>query len=336
METVEDTSEVRLSTRPSPPGGICPDTAYTVEEAEEDEEARARVTKRMKPYLNGRGAERKPPHNDVVVEEIKDVEMGYANERPAAKVVPPSIGVTTTASSKTVFGHKPTSVPKEPSKLRYSYQPEVAIPSSPTPLATPSAGVEGELSNKQANNVVTRDPKTTVLALPTTALPTFTFTIAASFTLTPTEKMARERVASKAEASLPTFALSQKPEPNPSSSVGSAPAAAFDWSAAGIKPPAGISGNWTCSTCMLSNPASATEKCTVCETLRPPKSTPSQKPETNSSVGTVAPASTKAFDWSAAGIKPPAAGGGSWTCSVCMLSNPASATEKCTVCETPR
>jgi len=334
---MEDISEVRTSTRLSPPRGIRPDTAYTVEEAEEDEEARARVTKKMKPYLNGRGGERKPPHNDVVVEEIKDVEMSYANERPAAKMVPPSIGVTNTASPKTVFGHKPTSAPKEPSKLRYSYQPEVATSSpSTTPLATPSAGIEEELSNKQANNAVTRDPKTTVLALPTTALPTFTFTIAATFTLTPAEKLARERAASKAEASLPTFTLNQKPEANPSSSVVSAPAVGFDWSAAGIKPPGGISGNWTCSTCMLSNPASATEKCTICDTPRSPKSAPIQKPETNASVGIVAATSTNAFDWSAAGIKPPAASSGSWSCSVCMLSNPASATEKCTVCDAPR
>lgn len=328
---MEDTSEARPSTRLSPP-----DTGYTVEEEEEDEDARARVTKKMKPYLNGRGVERKPSHNDVVVEEIKDVEMSYANERPAAKVVPPSIGVATTASSKTVFGHKPTSIPKEPSKLRYSYQPEVATPSPPstTPLATPSVDVEGELSDKQASNAVTRDPKATVLALPATALPTFTFTIAAAFTITPTEKMAREQVASKAEASLPTFALNQKPDVNPSSSVASARAVAFDWSAAGTKPPPGISGNWTCSTCMLSNPASATEKCTICETPR--NSAPSQKPEMNSSVGTVTPAPTMAFDWSAAGIKPPSASGGSWTCSTCMLSNPVSATAKCTICDTPR
>ena len=275
-ETADDTSEVRASTRRSPPGATRPDTSYIVEEAEEDEEVRARVTKKMKPYLNGRGAasgEGRAPQYDVVVEEVKDVEMGYANEKPAAKAIPQPIGVTA-AASRTTFGHKPTSAPKEPSKLRYSYQPEAATLAAPstTTLATPSSGEakSEELSN-EPNIAATRDPKATVLALPTTALPTFTFTIAAisTFTLTPAEKIAREQVVSKAEASLPTFTLSQNPEASPSTNnVASPPVAAFDWSAVAIKPPTSTSGNWTCSTCMLSNPASATEKCTICETPR--------------------------------------------------------------------
>ena len=42
------------------------------------------------------------------------------------------------------------------------------------------------------------------------------------------------------------------------------------------------------------------------------------------------------FNWAAAGMKPPSKpAGDSWTCSVCMLSNPSEAM-KCTVCEEPR
>ena len=141
-ETANDTSEIRASTHQSPLGRARPDTAYIVEEAEEDEEVGARATKKMKPYLTGRGAtsgEGRTPQNDVVVEEIQDVEMGYAIEKSAAKVVPQPVGVTTATSSRTTFGHKPTSAPKEPSKLRYSYQPEAATPAAPmTPEATPS------------------------------------------------------------------------------------------------------------------------------------------------------------------------------------------------------
>lgn len=346
-ETADDTSEVRVSTRQSPPGRARPDTAYTVEEAEEDEEVRARVTKKMKPYLTGRGAtsgEGRTLQNDVVVEEIQDVEMGNANEKPAPKVVPQPVGATTTASSRTTFGHKPSSAPKEPSKLRYSYQPEAATPTaSMTPVATPSFATEVKsegLSNKQPNITVTRDPKATALALHTTVLPTFTFTIAAisTFSLTPAEKIARKQVDSKAEASLPTFTLSQKPEANSSTKIAvSSPVVAFDWSAAAINPPNAVGGNWTCSTCMLSNPASATEMCTICEAPRSSTSAPSQKmEETNPSMGSMAPASSNTFDWSRAGIRPPASISNSWTCSTCMLSNPASATEKCTICDAPR
>jgi Zn-finger in Ran binding protein and others len=49
--------------------------------------------------------------------------------------------------------------------------------------------------------------------------------------------------------------------------------------------------------------------------------------------GAAAPV-TKGFDWAAAGLKAPSAAG-TWICSLCMLSNPATA-NKCTVCETLR
>ncbi|KAJ7777459.1 hypothetical protein B0H16DRAFT_1684071 [Mycena metata] len=45
------------------------------------------------------------------------------------------------------------------------------------------------------------------------------------------------------------------------------------------------------------------------------------------------------FNWAAAGAAPPkpkSAGAGAWTCGTCMLSNGPEATEKCSVCETPR
>lgn len=79
-------------------------------------------------------------------------------------------------------------------------------------------------------------------------------------------------------------------------------------------------GEWTCDTCMLKNPDSAKEKCTVCEARRP-----ALRP-----VGA-------SFTLGSAPPKPSASSaGGPWTCSLCMLQNPDSAKEKCQVCEAKR
>ncbi|KAI0028551.1 hypothetical protein K488DRAFT_80620 [Vararia minispora EC-137] len=94
----------------------------------------------------------------------------------------------------------------------------------------------------------------------------------------------------------------------------------FNWAAAGLKKPAvPVSGNWTCGTCMLSNPADAPE-CTVCEAKRP---------------GAASAASAGGFDWAAAGMKRPEAGKGSWTCGMCMVNNGAERTD-CVACEAKR
>lgn len=141
--------------------------------------------------------------------------------------------------------------------------------------------------------------------------------------------------------------------------VATAKPAAFTWTLA--QPSANV-GEWTCSTCMLKNPASATTKCTICQADRPSQPKSSAPPSINAGEWTCstcalknpASATTKcticeadradlpnssaapaAFDWSASGFKPKVAAG-AWTCSMCMCSNPATATEKCTVCEGPR
>ncbi|KAG6853632.1 hypothetical protein C0991_002692 [Blastosporella zonata] len=111
----------------------------------------------------------------------------------------------------------------------------------------------------------------------------------------------------------------------------SAPVVPFDWAACGAKPPASDGTGWICLLCSLSNPMSATEQCKYCETPRP------AAPSSATSVpapSTPAPA-VQGFSWAAAGMKPPTAGAG-WTCSLCGLSNPASVTDKCTICDAPR
>ncbi|KAG6810197.1 hypothetical protein H0H92_012932 [Tricholoma furcatifolium] len=97
----------------------------------------------------------------------------------------------------------------------------------------------------------------------------------------------------------------------------------FNWTAAGMKPPTTEGDTWTCSLCMLTNPNSATVQCEHCETKRPAPAAPPV-------------AATQGFNWAAAGMKPPTTGGDTWTCSLCMLTNPNSATVQCEHCETKR
>lgn len=93
---------------------------------------------------------------------------------------------------------------------------------------------------------------------------------------------------------------------------------------------------WTCSLCMLKNPASATDKCTVCEAPRSGQeaaASPKPSKTTTNTFGTSSSGSAATVFTTAAAAQKSQ---DSWTCSLCMLKNPASATDKCTVCENPR
>ncbi|WVF72973.1 hypothetical protein IAT40_007791 [Kwoniella sp. CBS 6097] len=127
--------------------------------------------------------------------------------------------------------------------------------------------------------------------------------------------------------------ICEAPKPAAGSAKSAAPAPAFSFGASPSVLPSTSGGDgvgpWTCSLCMLQNPASATEKCTICEAPKPASSAPA-------STSAAAPASTP-FTGFGAGFGPKkAAGGGEWTCSTCMLQNPDSAKEKCTICEAKR
>jgi hypothetical protein len=92
-------------------------------------------------------------------------------------------------------------------------------------------------------------------------------------------------------------------------------------------PPQNTDASWTCSLCSLQNPASAKEKCTICEADRPAQksvSQPSTQPAGPSSFGSQMFSTMKTST------------SGEWTCDMCMLQNPDSAKEKCTVCEARR
>ncbi|KAG6333536.1 hypothetical protein ID866_5547 [Astraeus odoratus] len=237
---------------------------------------------------------------------------------PAARLSPPA------HNPKSAFGVK-SSAPKEPSKLRYSYQadkvevvgshPAPPLPTSFTPPPAPPAA-KLKLS-----------PKEEVLAMDIDELPKYMFTVKETvYPAGPSSESARGAALDVPESSLPTFDIRVIPFKAMDG---------FNWTAAGMKPPTGATG-WKCDLCGLDNAESAKYKCTVCDASRPGAAVPPKPAEVTPPAPPAAP--VKAFDWSAAGMAPPPkpGGGGSWTCSLCGLSNPATATDKCPVCDNPR
>ncbi|PPQ91470.1 hypothetical protein CVT25_013727 [Psilocybe cyanescens] len=127
----------------------------------------------------------------------------------------------------------------------------------------------------------------------------------------------------KMPASVFTFADSAKSAP---------PVQGFNFAAAGMKAPTVSKDTWICSLCGLSNPTLAS-KCETCDTPSPKgASAPAPTP---APVAAPPAAPVKGFDFAAAGMKLPTANKGTWTCSLCGLSSPDSAS-KCETCETPR
>ncbi|KAH9479513.1 hypothetical protein JR316_0008107 [Psilocybe cubensis] len=108
--------------------------------------------------------------------------------------------------------------------------------------------------------------------------------------------------------------------PNPKATPVAPTVKGFDFAAAGMKMPSVNKDTWQCSLCSLSNPTSAT-KCETCETPNP-KAAPAAPP-------------AKGFDYAAAGMKAPTVSKGTWTCSLCGLSSPESASQ-CVTCDNPR
>lgn len=126
--------------------------------------------------------------------------------------------------------------------------------------------------------------------------------------------------------------------PAPPSVLPSAPTGGFVFGAkSATQTPASSSSTdttWTCDVCMLKNPGSAKEQCTICEAPKPgtKSAAPSGPPAPPSVPSGGFSFGTKSTVVSAAG----SSSGAEWTCDLCMLKNPSSATEKCTVCEAPK
>lgn len=243
-------------------------------------------------------------------------------------------------SKTTLFGK--SSLPKEPSKLRASFVAEddesdssktSVGHSTPAPSKIPDElpktnGINGTLSHSSSV-----DPKTRALEAEISTLPVYSFDLPAPTVITSSK--ARDAAISADEASLPTYNFlwpsASPPKTAEVPPVFKAPAAAST-----------TSGQWKCNLCDLMNPDSAKEKCTICDAPRPSSTSGSTPAASASSFSFGKPAQVSAppvqgFNFAAAGMKPVSKpSGGSWTCSLCMLSNPDSAKDKCTVCDAPR
>ncbi|TFY74301.1 hypothetical protein EWM64_g9711 [Hericium alpestre] len=284
------------------------------------------------------------------VEEVEDVDI---NATPtvifgAKSTSTSSMFLSSLSPVKPAFGPK-SSIPKEPSKLRFGFaaepEPEenaIEAPPAPTlkhatlpkpvpppstipfptsgPLlgAKPTPATPAPSIEPVASTSTLEDAKAVAKSVGPAALPTFTFTIHSS----PALDYFKERETAKAATSpsLPTFTLSFDAKSTATASASKS--TGFDWAAAGMKPPSQGTDGWTCSVCMVKSPESAA-KCIACEEPKP-GAKPKPKPSTASA----------GFNWEAAGMKPKAAGG-TWTCSECMLQNSTSV-QKCTVCDAAR
>ncbi|KAJ2558196.1 hypothetical protein EV175_000909 [Coemansia sp. RSA 1933] len=162
------------------------------------------------------------------------------------------------------------------------------------------------------------------------SIPVFTFALPnASAPPPPTAAAtAASAMAMAAEpAHLPSFGfdLTRKPQPVPATTANTATtpsksqSSASTWSQSVFTSAAPRSGEWTCDICELKNPNSAS-KCTVCDAAK------------------LAPTTTTlsaSSSWSQSVLASAAPKSGEWTCGICELKNPDSAS-KCTVCDTER
>lgn len=281
---------------------------------------------------------------------IEPDELPKVNGKPNS---PATTSTLPTANARSLFGIK-SSAPKEPSKLRYSYQVDKVqvvasqttstsppAPSLFTPLTAPLLPVSSLFASPPTAPSPTTtqpvacppkaqlSPKDEALAMNVDDLPKYSFTVKETvYPAGPSSENARKVASEAPVSSLPTFDIRTVPAKIING---------FNWTAAGLKAPTpSIGSQWICDLCQLKNPDSAKEKCTVCDAPRP--GVAQSKPVSTCVMPPAPPAPpVKGFDWSAAGLAPPSkASGGSWICSVCDLSNPATATDKCTVCDAPR
>lgn len=284
---------------------------------------------------------RGPSPPPVVVEEMSEEEMAESSQK-AAK---PSLVVEPTESKR--IGRSPSLGPYSnlysptiPSPLRLmsmpeedelagdveildaTAQPKPSIPRAPALELGPQKSSDVDMADDSIADPKSQAEKTSRSSLPSYK---FDFSVAATATVPGVDISAKAKALAVLENDLPKFDMLAAV----SAPVQTTIAPANNWAAAGFAPKA-ASGSWTCSTCMLSNPESAKDKCTVCDADRPGAKT---KP-TSTAPPPSQPAPTN--NWAASGFAFAAPAAGTWTCTSCMLTNPASAKDKCTVCEAAR
>lgn len=274
----------------------------------------------------GKGKEKAQPLDTSGLDLLSSFAVPGAPKLSPATLPTSTRDVSTPASSPfgvSVFSAPPTFLPSTaaPASSSCISPPAAPIPSpfgppvvpTSSPLVPPSFAPSASLTSapKPAPKT-TEDVKNAVKVMAVSELPVYRFdTLLSSPGAGPSTLKARESVKAMPVPSLPAYDFTLS---NPAST-------GLQGTAASAKSPATTSGNtWRCSLCMLVNQAS-TEKCTICGEARP-VATPASAPAESNHVSSI--------------VKPVALAGNSWTCTQCMLNNPASAKEKCTICEAPR
>ncbi|KAF8967674.1 hypothetical protein BDZ97DRAFT_1755778 [Flammula alnicola] len=342
---------------------------YIVEEVSEDDEEAQRSAKRSKPFINGNGLPSTlskkastPPDSDITIEEVGDVIMhdsskeqnkANGNLKETPKLTNGNISAAAAASASSPTSRSSfsglKSIPKEPSKLRFSFQAEgSSAPSSPAPASLPlpspptlpktefkftppSTGfnfsfkaADKETSDASKPTVSKKDVaevkplgveeiKAKVRAMDAKSLPIFSFTFTATSVLPNTADHVRARSDAKVlpPSSLPKFDFAEAKAGSPS---------AFKFDLSGSKTPSSFSS--------FGSPSPSLGGFTLANFGA------SASADASKAASRFDPGPVKGFDFTAAGMKMPEVKKDHWTCSLCGLSNPKAASQ-CETCETP-
>ncbi|WRT70210.1 uncharacterized protein IL334_007205 [Kwoniella shivajii] len=223
------------------------------------------------------------------------------NTQPLPKSQPvPTIGSFDSPTRDSIISSSQTSSDNLISKPTFTFSKPASAESKEID-DVPRTGEEKKTEPRLDTSKIYLSAKDSALKIDKPALPFFTFTLP-SGSLSSAKKEVLEEAKRRIYTAF-TFTLTPRSTITPAST--------------GIAP----STEWTCDLCMLKNPATATEKCEICETPKPDKSASAATATPSISFGLTSNPNT-------------ASASGDWTCPLCMLQNPASATEKCTVCAT--
>ena len=321
---------------------VSTETVYTVEEVEDS-----------RPKKRSRSSSEDPSQTkaflaDVTVEDLEDVDIDKEKDKDPLK---PSNSTGQLSRSTQFQSFKPSSIPREPSKLRFSFQAESSS-SSPTPISTPIP--LPPLSSEEPPSVSTSAPPSiqvvsngfnfsfkSPLILPKEKEAASESTVRES-TKSPDVETVKAQVRALDIKALPTFKFSLTGSTTFSGTpehanardavkvihVSSLPSFAFPSNSLSFDVDSANPKRTTplpvkdSSSGFKPIMASATPSSNIFGTL------PSKSPPTP-------PVAPTPFNFAAAGMKLPSIAKDIWNCSHCGLSSPQNAI-KCTICDEPK